>query len=227
MKFTDRLFNENKELWESYLNHPFIKGMEKGCLDVEAFKYYMIQDYLYLKEYAKVFAIGISRTSDSDNVRQLSDSMNAITWETENVHTKYMERIGITEKMINNTEASLSNIGYTSYMIAKSYENDVINAFIAVLSCSWSYAYIGEKIMERSPHLAEDNVYGEWLRAYGSDEYQKSNLSLMDRVNELCKDLPEERLKDLCDIFRICSLFEERFWDMSYTMGRSDSLYEE
>ncbi len=222
MKFTDRLFKENEALWQSYLTHPFIKGMQDGSLPIQAFRYYMLQDYLYLKEYAKVFAIGLAKTTNSEDIANLSASMNSINWEIDNVHSKYMARIGVTEQEVLQAEASLSNIGYTSYMIAKAHESDVLNAYAAVLSCSWSYAYIGKEIYKQTPVLADDNTYGEWLTAYSSDEYHEANDALMDIFNRRCAALTEPRLAELAEIFRICSQFELRFWDMAYTMGQSD-----
>ncbi len=224
MKFTDTLFKENEVLWHKYLKHPFIRGMEDGSLSLEKFKYYMIQDYIYLKEYAKVFALGISKSKTNEDIQVLSKSLSSIAWETDHVHTKYMERIGITEEEIKNTRASLSNLGYTSYMIAKALEDDVLNSYLAVLSCSWSYGFIGKMVNQRSPKLADDNIYGEWIRAYSSAEYEEMNQELMDYIDKKCENLSEERLEELAEIFKICSEFELRFWDMAYTLGGSDSI---
>ena len=57
MLFSEELFDEVKEIWDDYLKHPFVKGIGEGTLDKEKFKNYLIQDYLYLKDYAKVFAM--------------------------------------------------------------------------------------------------------------------------------------------------------------------------
>ncbi|MBU3158147.1 hypothetical protein LL038_18940 [Clostridium estertheticum] len=59
MKFTDYIFEEVKGFWNSYLEHPFIKEIGEGTLDKGKFKNYLIQDYLYLKEYSKVFCVGL------------------------------------------------------------------------------------------------------------------------------------------------------------------------
>ena len=67
MTTTERLLNVSKEIWEAYHEHPFVKGIADGSLDKEKFKYYMIQDYLYLLDYTKVFAIGVAK-SDIKNV---------------------------------------------------------------------------------------------------------------------------------------------------------------
>src|SRR5699024_2425592 len=51
-KFTDRVFNRVEPLWKAYLEHPFVKGIGEGDLEVEKFKHYLKQDYLYLIEYS-------------------------------------------------------------------------------------------------------------------------------------------------------------------------------
>ena len=48
MTMTERLLEATKEIWAGYNEKPFVKGIADGSLDHEKFKYYMIQDYLYL-----------------------------------------------------------------------------------------------------------------------------------------------------------------------------------
>ena len=56
MTMTERLLEATKEIWDGYNETPFVKGIADGSLDHEKFKYYMIQDYLYLLDYTKVFS---------------------------------------------------------------------------------------------------------------------------------------------------------------------------
>ena len=50
MKLTDELYESVKDIWEGYHSHPFIQEMRAGTLPIEKFRYYMIQDYIYLYE---------------------------------------------------------------------------------------------------------------------------------------------------------------------------------
>ena len=40
------------------LEHPFVAGIGQGNLDVERFKFYVAQDYVYLIDYARRAGIG-------------------------------------------------------------------------------------------------------------------------------------------------------------------------
>ena len=61
MTAAERLLDASKDIWAKYHEHPFVKGIADGSLDKEKFKYYMIQDYLYLIDYTKVFAVGAAK----------------------------------------------------------------------------------------------------------------------------------------------------------------------
>ena len=58
MKTTERMLAATTDLWQAYYDHPFVLGIQNGDLDHEKFRFYTIQDYLYLLDYVKVFAIG-------------------------------------------------------------------------------------------------------------------------------------------------------------------------
>jgi thiaminase/transcriptional activator TenA len=57
MRYTESLWISIKDLYDKILKHPFIKGLTDGSLDQEAFRFYMIQDALYLKDYARGLAL--------------------------------------------------------------------------------------------------------------------------------------------------------------------------
>ena len=72
MKLADRLYKTTEQLWNSYLEHPFVSGIADGSLDLDKFRFYMIQDYRYLLEYSKVFALGIVKSPREDVMRSFA-----------------------------------------------------------------------------------------------------------------------------------------------------------
>lgn len=50
----DKLLAATEEIWKAYNEHPFVLGIQNGTLDKEKFRHYIIQDYLYLEDYAKL-----------------------------------------------------------------------------------------------------------------------------------------------------------------------------
>lgn len=65
-KTTQRLLDATREIWEGYLKHPFVRGIADGSLEIQKFRFYLLQDYVYLFDYAKVFAQGVVKSRDPE-----------------------------------------------------------------------------------------------------------------------------------------------------------------
>lgn len=61
MKFIDYLYKEIEDIWQKLYNHPFISGLINGDLEISKFRYYLEEDYIYLWDHIKIFAIGITK----------------------------------------------------------------------------------------------------------------------------------------------------------------------
>ena len=78
MTTTQRLLAATEDIWAEYHTHPFVRGIADGTLDEEKFRYYMVQDYLYLIDYAKVFAIGVAKARDPETMRLFAGYVHQI-----------------------------------------------------------------------------------------------------------------------------------------------------
>lgn len=216
---TQKLYADAQEIWDQYLQHPFVCEMADGSLPLEKYRYYMLQDYLYLRDYIKIFAISISKSNDFAQIQFLSDKMAATLQETFRVHVPYMKRVGITDEEIRQAIPHIENSSYTHYMIWEAQSGDILSGLVALLNCSWSYAYIAQHLVERFPNATQNAFYGDWFAGYICEEYQQTNQHLIGMVDEIGADLSEEQSCKLCEIFKKCSQYELNFWNMAYTMG--------
>ena len=117
MKLSQRLYESTKEIWKSYHEHPFVKGIGDGTLDIDKFRFFMIQDYIYLLDYAKVFALGVVKARDEELMRKFASLVNGVLNSEMHVHKTYMERLGITKEEVKNAKPSIVNTSYTKYML--------------------------------------------------------------------------------------------------------------
>ena len=94
MLISDYLFNESKDIWQSYLKHPFLVKMGENTLDKEKFRKYLIQDFLYLKEYAKVYAMGLIKSDKMENIKFFKESIVGILEDESATHIEYLKDFG-------------------------------------------------------------------------------------------------------------------------------------
>lgn len=220
MAVVDRLLAAAKPIWDSYNDHPFVKGIEDGTLDKEKFRYYILQDYLYLEEYAKVFAIGVAKAESLEMIRLFAGYINVLTDGEMDIHRGYMGELGITQEELDSTERAIDNLSYTSYMLRVAYEETQVEILAAILSCAHSYEMIAKRIIENNPDSVNHPFYGEWIKGYASDTYTKENVTLMAHLDRLTENYTEAQIQHLIDIFVISSRYEEKFWDLSWNMSK-------
>jgi len=80
-RFTDRLYRLAQPVWEAQHSHPFVRGIGDGSLDIEKFKFWVCQDYLFLIDYARLLALAVARAPDLDSMRRFADWSTApSTW---------------------------------------------------------------------------------------------------------------------------------------------------
>ena len=171
VKLSERIYARAEKIWPRYLRHPFVTQMADGTLPPEKFRYYMLQDYLYLRDYVKIFAAIIQKADDFEQIRFLSGELANTIDETFRTHRPYMERLGITEEEIRRARPHIDSVAYSHYMLCEAQMGDVLTGLVTLLNCSWSYAYIAEESVKRYPHALQDARYGAWFAGYVSEEY--------------------------------------------------------
>ena len=217
-KVTQRLLDCSMDLWDAYLEHPFVQGIADGSLDQEKFRFYMVQDYLYLIEYAKVFALGVAKAKDLDSMRLFAAYVKQILDGEMDIHRGYMARLGISLAHAEKAQTALDNRSYTAYMLQVGYEEGPAEIVVSILSCALSYEHIARRMLEKYPEADRHPFYGEWVTGYASGEYHEANEELIQLTERLCRDMNEQQLSHLEEIFRICSRYEMSFWDMAWEM---------
>lgn len=216
MTTTERLLDAAKEIWAEYHRHPFVRGLADGTLDREKFRFYIIQDYLYLIDYAKVFAVGVSKAGDLKTMSLFADYVKEILDGEMDIHNGYMGSLGITKEEIDQSRPSLDNLSYTSYMIRIAYDEGPAEIAAAILSCALSYEVIAKEMIKENPDCIRDPFYGEWVRSYAGSEYHEANEVLIELTENLTRDYSENQLAHLTEIFVNCSRYEASFWEMAW-----------
>ena len=216
MKTTEQLLLATKDIWQQYNQHPFVLGIQDGTLDKEKFRYYIIQDYLYLEDYARTFAVGVAKAKSLKMANLFAKYIAVMNGELD-VHTGYLAKLGITQEEIHSTPRALDNLSYTSYMLRVAYEEGEAEILAAILSCAYSYEVIAKKIVENNPASVSDEFYGDWVTGYISERYAEDNTVLLDELNRLTENYTEKQIQHLVDIFVACSRYELAFWEMSWT----------
>ena len=125
MKTSERLLNASKTIWDAYNEHPFVLGIQNGTLERDKFRYYIMQDFLYLKDYAKTYAVGVAKAKSVETANLFAKYINVMNGELD-VHKGYMGKFAVTQEEIDAMKPSLDNLSYTSYMVRVAYDESEV-----------------------------------------------------------------------------------------------------
>lgn len=220
MKTTDQLLSSVNDIWATYSKHPFVLSIQDGTLDREKFKYYIIQDYLYLEEYAKVFALGIAKAKSPEVIQLFSKYVTLLTEGEMDIHRGYLGKFAVSRDEIEATPRALDNLSYTSYMLRVAYEEGEAEILTAILSYAYSYEVIARKIAENNPSALEHPFYGDWIKGYANVHYSEANVLLLNMTDKLTQHYTKQQLQHLTDIFVTCSRYELAFWELAWNMSK-------
>jgi thiaminase/transcriptional activator TenA len=214
VSLTDELFQAAEPIWAAELEHPFVKGLAAGSLELERFSRWVLQDYLYLKEFARVFAWAAAK----------SDSLAAMSWHAKvldltlntemGLHRAYAERFGISAARLEEETMWPTTRAYTDFLVRTAADGDMADLLAALLPCAWGYVYVAQ-------HLAQgeappDERYVEWIEQYASDEFAEAADWLKAELNRVADGVQEEKKKRLTDLFVTSSRYEWQFWEMCW-----------
>ena len=222
MSTVERLLKATEDIWAGYHEHPFVQGIKNGTLDQEKFRSYIIQDYWYLMDYTKVFAVGVAKSKSVETMKMFAKYIQAILDGEVNVHNGYMGVFGITQEELDRTPIAQDNRSYTSYMLSVAYKGGEAEVLTAIFSCAYSYEVIARRMVEENPAAPDHPFYGRWVRGYITDRYTGNNVQLMEMLERLTAHYTEEQLQYLEEVFTACSRSEASFWAMAWEQRYPD-----
>ncbi|MBX9995336.1 MULTISPECIES: thiaminase II [Priestia] len=214
MKFSERLYEKLQPIWRQNHNHPFVQGMGDGTLEKKKFRFYMIQDYLYLIDYAKLFAIGAMKATDVQTMGKFAALLDSTLNEEMSLHREYAKKFEISEKELEKAQPSPTTLAYTHYMLHVGQSGTLAELVAALLPCMWSYWEIGKELSEKPG--ANNEFYREWIEMYSSEEFGELATWCINLFDSLTEDKSEAELEKLEEIFLNTTRFEYMFWDMAY-----------
>ena len=216
----DRLKRDAAPEWAAYVEHPFVRGLGDGSLPAASFRHYLVQDYLFLIEFARAYAIGVYKAPNLMEMRKAAAGVEAILAET-NLHLTLCAGWGLDAAAIEEAPAARATIAYTRFVQEAGLRGDLLDLVVGLSPCVVGYAEIGTALAARAPRLAEDNhPYAAWIREYAGEAYQAIAAESLDQIERLARDyLTEARYPRLLEIFRQAVRLEAEFWQMGLTLA--------
>ena len=211
----DRLRQTCIDDWCAYTRHAFVGAIADGSLPEPAFRHYLIQDYLFLVQLARAYALAAFKAETLAEIRAAAAGLTAIVDREMQLHVDYCARWGLDRDDLAAADEAPPTLAYTRYVLERGLAGDLLDLQVALAPCIVGYAEIGHRLAGDPKTALVGNPYRSWIETYADAEYQAlaaAHVTQMDDV--MARRSGPGRLPSLARIFRDATRLEVAFWEM-------------
>lgn len=193
---------------------PFVRGLGDGTLDRDAFRWYLAQDALYLRDFARALAEAARLAPTSaEQAFWAGSAQNAIA-----------EELRLHESWIGGTALAGTAPGpvttaYVNHQLAAAARGDYRVLVAALLPCFWLYQDLGERLRAQSHPR---HPYRSWLDAYADPAFADAARQAVGIVTQAAAAADERTREAMLDAFRRSAVHEREFFAAPPVLSAGD-----
>src|SRR3954447_1698000 len=173
MSFFERLKTNASAEWRGSTEHPFTNALADGSLSEAAFRHYLVQDYLFLIEFARAYALSVYKSPRLADMREAAAGLSAILDVEMNLHVKLCAGWGLSASDLQQAAPAVEMLAYTRYVLDTGMRGDLLALKVALAPCVIGYAEIATRLATLPLADAATNAYRVWIAEYAGAPYQE------------------------------------------------------
>mmetsp|Transcript_4886 Transcript_4886/g.6338 ORF Transcript_4886/g.6338 Transcript_4886/m.6338 type:complete len:247 (+) Transcript_4886:117-857(+) len=224
-------WNASKSLIEVTEKHPFLVAMVNGTLDMESFRYYVIQDALYLDDFGDcLHRLASHKDIPAAESEQLHEFAVGAEMAEKDLHNSFFKQWNILPKdNSHNGSSGNSDVDqqmpntllYTSFLHRVVATRPHAEGLAALLPCFWVYMHVGKCMLKLRDDLGETvqrpPQFDAWIDMYAGEEFETAVNDYIALADSYCQTADAETLQRMQEHFVLCCKLEHMFWDQAYT----------
>lgn len=194
---------------------PFIRGLADGTLDQESFRFYLGQDALYLREYARVLAEAARLAPTSAEQAFWADAAHGSIASELELHASWLTpESGVGEGTFDASPSAVTT-AYLDHLRATAFAGDYAVLVAALLPCFWLYIDLGRRLHDgQFGEYARDpqHPYASWLATYADPAFAEATEHAIAYVTGAAAAADEQTRQRMRRAFEASSAHELAFF---------------
>ena len=199
-----------------------------GTMSMERFRFQIKQNYQYLMDYARCWAVGFSKCKCFEDMADWYPIVKSTMEGTVMFNRDFWaEQIGVSLDEMDAVIEAPGKRSYTAFQLMIAEQGDLAETMMALFPCNILYKFFGDDLLPQC-ELPKDNMYYQWLEFYTTDSYRSKCENEIRIVNKLCAHKTEKEKARLLEIFANSCNYEILQWQDMYhnmTTWPMDSIY--
>ncbi|WP_144923098.1 thiaminase II [Halorubrum salsamenti] len=212
MAFSDDLLTAGAEIWAAQYEHPFVRELAAGDLDEAAFRRWLEQDYRYLFDYARTYAVAGAKARDEAAMASLLGGADAVLNEELDLHRSFAGEYDVAPAELAAVRKRPTCEAYTSFLVRTAHERPVSVAVAALYPCMRGYLDVADHMAELAD---EKHRYTPFIDTYTSEAFRADAASMRDLLDDYAAAYPGHR-DAMREAFLTSARLELAFWEMAY-----------
>ena len=158
-------------VWKKFVRHPFVLGLGDGSLSSDSFAWFLKQDYIFLRHYARIWSHAATYPNNSfDEIATFAEMAQTMAHEAK-LHVELCERsFGITRQVLERgVVESAATLAYTRYVMDVGRSGGLLELLVSLAPCMLGYAEVG-LFLRGATQTNKD--YQAWIDGYAAAEFQ-------------------------------------------------------
>jgi thiaminase/transcriptional activator TenA len=214
MSFTHTLWQEVAPIRDAILAHPFLNALAQGTLEKPAFERYIMQDSLYLAEYARTLALAAARAPSLEARLEFSDGAKVAVEVEQALHQGFFRHFGLSPAQVHGAKPNPTCLAYTSYLNALAATRSYEVLVAGILPCFWVYWEVGVHIKARAQ---TGNPYQAWIDTYADPSFGATTKRVIALVDAAAQQANPQTYAEMAEAFATATRYEWMFWHAAYS----------
>ena len=203
--------------WDAYTRHGFVQALGDGSLPRAAFLTYLVQDYLFLIQFSRAWALAVVKAGDLQEMRACSATVHALLDQEMALHVQTAPRPGSTRPRCWPRPRPWATWPIPATCSRRAIPAISWTCWRRCCPACWAMAKSAPGWAAKGRPIPP---YRDWIDTYAGDDYQQTcraaGALLDDAVRKRLGDAPQSspRWAGLVHHFATATRLEVGFWDL-------------
>ena len=213
-RFSLELRRGSERIWRAIYDHPFLRELHAGTLAMDRFTYFILQDYVYLLDFAQVLCQAGAKSPNLETLQLFARHALAAVEVERDFHATFGKALGMSRTQLDAVIKGPVTQAYIDHLQSVARGGTLPEIVAAVLPCYWIYGEAGRRLYRGRP--TRPKIYRQWIEVYASDSFQQALREQIRLMDVLGKTAGSQAKRLMNSHFLLSSRYEFMFWDRAY-----------
>jgi thiaminase (transcriptional activator TenA) len=215
-KYSAELRRRGNRIWRAIEDHAFLRELHAGTLPMNRFTYFILQDYVYLLDFAQVLCQGGAKSPDLPTLELFARHAIGAVEVERSFHASFGKTLGLSQKQLDAVPKGPTTQAYIGHLQSVARRGSLGELVAAVLPCYWIYGEVGRRLHKNRPR--KPRVYREWIETYAGEAFWQPVREQIQLLDKLGAAATSRERQIMAAHFILSSRYEFMFWEQAYRL---------